>query len=160
MNQLRPRFVSKMKKEPDRVGPLNTTCMLISNPHQGLRIVMCVWELRTCSFSPYLSQYGIFDLEGSVLKGRYCNVPLHLDRSRTLPHPSDVSRRLPTPSDCYIPLPASLSSFACPPDHSRSLPLPFALYPLLFIVSIVYHCPLCLSLSHCSYLSLFVHCYI
>src|SRR6266571_1919688 len=59
----------------------------------------------------------------SLSHRRHCNIPLHLDPSRTLPHP-------------------------------------FALYHLLFIVSIVYHCPLCLSLSHCSYLSLFVHCYI
>ena len=96
--------------------------------------------------------YGMIYL-GVIFPFCLCNVPLHLDPSCTLPHPPNISQCLPMPSDYYIPLSASPLSFACPhltSDHSHLLLLPFALYPLLFIVSIVYHCPLCLSLSHCT----------
>src|SRR6266571_8797441 len=110
----------------------------------GLRMVMCVWEIRTCSFLPYLSQHGIFDLEGSVLKGRYCNVLLHLDPSRTLPHPSDVSLHLPTSPYAFRLLYTTSGISLVFRLPSRSLPL--ASTPLR-IISFVIHCIYCLPLS-------------
>jgi len=70
---------------------------------------MCVWEIRTCSFPPYLSQHSTFDLEGSVLKGRYCNIALHLDPGKLL-----------GPSDPALGAPLEAPLRACSSEQSSS----------------------------------------